>query len=173
MSNAIRLTNKTAIALRKNAVRMRTMYGIIAAVFSVMMAALAVYWGLKWLPAVPLMVVGCVVIDVLIVLHARSVYLSLIGQAICTEAAAREIRSGMSESQRREKAITDLINVKADAQSARQKQKTSVRSATSFFESEKNEKEDMDEEDSVKNNTVQRRRRQSDGLKLIKGEQIK
>uniref|UniRef100_UPI0026301EC8 hypothetical protein n=1 Tax=uncultured Psychrobacter sp. TaxID=259303 RepID=UPI0026301EC8 len=35
-------------------------------------------------------------------------YLSLLGQAICTEAAAREIRAGASESQRRKKVSLQL-----------------------------------------------------------------
>ena len=177
MSNAIRLTNKTAKALRKSAQRMRTLHFACAVVFSVAMAALAVYLGLKWLPAVPLMVAMTVMIDALIVVRGRSAYLSLVGQAICTEAAAREIRAGQSESQRREKAITDLINAKADAQLAGKESKAPAKDVQPFFEPEQEQEPDEDEMQGerayAQEEAMPRRRRRRDGLKLIRGEQAK
>lgn len=114
MSNAIHLTNKTAISLRKNAVRMKTLYFISAAVLSIVMAAAAVLLGIRWLPAAPFILALTVLLDVLIIINGRSVYLTMIGQAICTEAAAREIRAGSSESMRREKALNDLMEIQTD-----------------------------------------------------------
>ena len=114
MKEAIRLTNKTAIALRKSAQRMRSAHYCAAVLLSVLMAAVAVYVGIKWLPAVPIMVTLCVLLDCAIVVRARSCYLSLIGQAICTEAAAREIRFSSREQKRKERAVSDLMEMKAD-----------------------------------------------------------
>ncbi|MBQ2989945.1 MAG: hypothetical protein IJD60_01485 [Clostridia bacterium] len=125
MSNAISLTNKTAISLRKNAVRMKTLHFIYAAVLSVVMAAAAVGAGILWLPAAPIILALMILLDVLIVFKGRSVYLSMIGQAICTEAAAREIRAGSSEMMRREQAMNDLMQIRADV-SAKQKQQTEM-----------------------------------------------
>ena len=133
MKQPIRLTNKTAIALRKSAQKTRTMHYAAATLLSIAMASAAVYFGIKWLPAVPLMVVGCVLIDCAIVTHARSEYLLLIGQAICTEAAARQIRSGNREQKRKEKAVHDLMEAKADIRKPAEKEQ---QGAQPFFEKE-------------------------------------
>jgi len=114
MKQPIRLTNKTAIALRKNAKQSKTAHYTAATIVSILMAAAAVYFGIQWLPAVPIMVVCCVLIDCAIVSHARSQYLMLISQAICTEAAAREIRSESREKKRKERAVSDYMEAKAD-----------------------------------------------------------
>ena len=50
---------------------------------------------------VPLLLALAVATDALLALGARRMYLQLIGQAICTEAAARRIRAEKSEKQRR------------------------------------------------------------------------
>ena len=118
MKNAIRLTNKTAKALRRRADKVRSGYFAAAGLLSAMMAYVAVRLGMKQLAAVPITVVLTVLADYLLIMRANTVHLTLTAQAICTEAAAREIRAGTSESQRRKKAITDLISVKADSQSA-------------------------------------------------------
>ena len=99
-SNAIRLTNRTAIALRRQAKRTRNAYFVMGAVGTLLLLALAVYLGMMWLPAVPLL----------------RMYLQLIGQAICTEAAARRIRAEKSEKQRRRQAVDDLVAMQRDAQ---------------------------------------------------------
>ena len=57
-SNAIRLTNRTAIALRRQAKRTRNAYFVMGAVGTLLLLALAVYLGMMWLPAVPLLLAG-------------------------------------------------------------------------------------------------------------------
>lgn len=116
MSQAIRLTNKTAIALRKTAKQVRAAHIAAAVLLSLALAACAVLLGLYWLPTVPLVVLLAALMDGAIMLRARSRYLSLIAQAICTEAAAQEIRTGRSEKSRRARAISDLMSAKADVQ---------------------------------------------------------
>lgn len=118
MKEAIRLTNKTAIALRRSAQRLRAMHFAAAAILSLALCALGVFLGLLWLPAVPITIAVIALMDCAIMISSRSRYLSLLGQAICTEAAAREIRAGRSESRRREQAISDLMRAKADVQPA-------------------------------------------------------
>ena len=116
MKEAIRLTNKTAIALRRSAQRLRAMHFAAAVILSLALCALGVFLGFLWLPAVPITIAVIALMDCAIVVFSRSRYLSLLGQAICTEAAAREIRAGRSESRRREQAISDLMRAKADVQ---------------------------------------------------------
>ena len=115
-SNAIRLTNRTAIALRRQAKRTRNAYFVMGAVGTLLLLALAVYLGMMWLPAVPLLLALAVVTDALLALSARRMYLQLIGQAICTEAAARQIREKQSEKERRRQAVSDLVAMQQDAQ---------------------------------------------------------
>ncbi len=115
-SNAIRLTNRTAIALRRQAKRTRNAYFVMGAVGTLLLLALAVYLGMMWLPAVPLLLALAVATDALLALSARRMYLQLIGQAICTEAAARRIRAEKSEKQRRRQAVDDLVAMQRDAQ---------------------------------------------------------
>ena len=97
-SNAIRLTNRTAIALRRQAKRTRNAYFVMGAVGTLLLLALAV------------------ATDALLALSARRRSLQLIGQAICTEAAARRIRAEKSEKQRRRQAVDDLVAMQRDAQ---------------------------------------------------------
>ena len=106
-SNAIRLTNRTAIALRRQAKRTRNAYFVMGAVGTLLLLALAVYLGMMWLPAVPLLLALAVATDALLALSARRMYLQLIGQAICTE---------KSEKQRRRQAVDDLVAMQRDAQ---------------------------------------------------------
>lgn len=54
--------------------------------------------------------------DALLALGARRAYLQLIGQAICTEAAAEQIREKQSEKERRRQAVSDLVAMQQDAQ---------------------------------------------------------
>jgi len=185
MKQPIRLTNKTAIALRKSAQKMRTAHYAAAALLSVGMAAAAVYYGIKWLPAVPIMVVLCVLLDCAIAAHARSQYLLLIGQAICTEAAARDIRMGGREQKRKERAINDLLEAKADVKKAAEKKEQPVQP---FFEKSVNREQDQAmlegktvvlparysaEEAIGEADGAPRRRRQQKSLQLIKNNQAK
>lgn len=115
-SKAIRLTNKTAVALRQNAKKSRTVYLLLGAACTLALVALAVYFGMRWLPAVPLLIAAAVALDALLAFRARQVYLQLVGQAICTEAAARQMREEKSEKQRRRQAVDDLVAMQRDAQ---------------------------------------------------------
>ena len=108
-SKAIRLTNKTAVALRENAKKTRNAYFIVGTAGTLALLGAAVYFGMQWLPAVPLLLVAAVAMDALLALGARRAYLQLIGQAICTEAAARQIREKQSEKERRRQAVSDLV----------------------------------------------------------------
>ena len=183
MKQPIRLTNKTAIALRKNAQRMRTAHYAAATLLSIAMAAAAVYFGIEWLPAVPIMVILCVLIDCAIVAHARSQYLLLIGQAICTEAAARDIRMGGREQKRKERAMNDLLEAKADIKKAEAKKE---QPAQHFLDKSKELNQAMlegktvvlpamhsDREERDEPAGALRRRRQEKNLQLIKNNQAK
>lgn len=201
MNEPIRLTNKTAIALRKSAVKVRRMYFAAAIVLSAALCLLAVVLGLKYLAAVPVVVVLTVLLDYAIMVFARSRYLALVGQAICTEAAAREIRAGMSEQMRREQALNDLMSMKADVRRAQEKRakpenkpvekpeekadEMTEPDADPFFEPAKEKEEEtadrpQPEEESRAESGAQRgseeighRRRRHKSLQLIRGEQAK
>lgn len=174
MKEPIRLTNKTAIALRKSAQRVRTAYFVSAVIVSALLCAAGVVLGFLWLPAAAIALVLIALIDAALMTASRSRYLSLLGQAICTEAAAREIHAGKSESIRREQAISDLIRVKADAQLAAKR----APAAEPFFESkDEQEKADDDETQDAQPDIagqppVRRRRRQS-SLTLIRSSEAK
>ena len=60
----------------------------------------------------------CVLLDAAILAAGQARYLSLTGQAICTEAAARQIRGEADASSRRRQALRDLAAVSADAADA-------------------------------------------------------
>ena len=118
---AIRLTNRTAIALQgereDGAAHRGRLFRRVAR--SARLAAASrwlVYLGMTWPPAVPLLLALAVATDALLALSARRMYLQLIGQAICTEAAARRIRAEKSEKQRRRQAVDDLVAMQRDAQ---------------------------------------------------------
>ena len=115
-SNAIRLTNKAAVALREIAKKTRNAYFIVGTAGTLALLGSAVYFGMQWLPAVPLLLAAAVAMDALLALGARRAYLQLIGQAICTEAAARQIREKQSEKERRRQAVSDLVAMQQDAQ---------------------------------------------------------
>ena len=117
-SSAIRLTNKTALALRRSARQERTVTLCAAIVLTVALAVLAVLLGIRWLPAVPIVTALAVLIDAIIYVNARSRFLLLTGQAICAEAAARQIRMERRERVRREQAQRDLSVAKEDAMDA-------------------------------------------------------
>lgn len=183
MNEPIRLTNKTAIALRRNAKKVRTAYRIAACVLSVVLAVAAVYLGVSNLIFVPLIAAAIVLLDCAILLQARSRYLLLIGQAICTEAAAQEISAGSSQKTRRERAINDLMSVKADVQRAESGLDSQLApSVKPFFEAEEPDDEEDDDLLPVRKNkgktldmpqehaAPRRRRRPESSLQLIKNE---
>ena len=112
--DAIRLTNKTARALREQAKQQRNALYVLATVVAVALCAAAVVLGIAHLIAVPICVLTAIALDALIILLARGRYLSLTGQAICTEAAARQMRGESAEEQRVKTAARDLERIKAD-----------------------------------------------------------
>lgn len=112
--DAIRLTNRTARALREQAKQQRTALYVLATVVAVALCAAAVILGIGRLIAVPICVLIAMALDALIILLARGRYLSLTGQAICVEAAARQMRGESAEAQRMQTAARDLMRIKAD-----------------------------------------------------------
>ena len=173
MKEPIRLTNKTAIALRKNAQKVRTAYFAAQIILSTLLGVGAVALGFFWLPASALMIVLIALIDCALAIASRSRYLLLLGQAICTEAAAREISAGKSETMRREQAITDLMRMKADVQSTNEK----APGAQPFFEEKDEEAPEAEElQDEAAYGRAQaepRRRRKQANLQLIKSSEAK
>lgn len=165
MKEAIRLTNKTAAALRKSAQQVRTAYFAAGVVLSLLLIVLGVYWGFGWLPAVPLSVAAAVLLDWALIIRSRSRYMSLLGQAICTEAAAREIRAGRSESLRREQAIRDLMRAKADVMTP-----SAAKPSGGEQPAAREETEETAAGQSGTSKGHSRRRRQT-GLQLIRSEQ--
>jgi len=117
----IRLSNRTAIGLRKTAQHVRSAWLIAMCVFTMLSVVLAVYLGLSWLPAIPLtpMAAGCVIALMMII--SRSQYLMLISQAICTESASRQMEERVTEQKRRERAIEQLAAMRADVREAQKK----------------------------------------------------
>ena len=126
-NNSIRLTNRTALALRKSARQERTLALVTAIFLTALLAALAVLIGIRWLFAVPLLTALAVMIDAAIIVRAGSRYQMLTGQAICAEAAARQMRVDRRENIRREQARRDLDDVKADVMSAALMVKTALK----------------------------------------------
>ena len=124
---AIRLTNKTAIALRESARTVRRTGVVVGAVLTAGLAAASVWCGMRWLPAVPLLIGAAVAIDALIALYVRQTYLLLTGQAICTEAAARGIRGEADAKQRREQALSDLMAMQKDVRKAAERSEAEER----------------------------------------------
>jgi hypothetical protein len=173
MNEPIRLTNKTAMAIRRSAKRVRTAYCVAAAVVSVVLFVTGIVLGFLWLPAVPLMFAAIALIDAGLMVASRSHYLSLLGQAICTEAAAREIGAGRSEQRRRAQAARDLMEVKADLEAEMDKKE----GAQPFFEAKAEEQEEEDDDllPAVKKaeEAAPRRRRRENPLTLIRSEQVK
>ena len=174
MKEPIRLTNKTAMALRRNAQKVRTAYFFAAVIVSILLGAAGVVLGFMWLPAVPLMIAVIALVDAALMTASRSHYLSLLGQAICTEAAAREIGAGRSEQKRREQAQKDLLAMKADLNAAMEKKA----GAQPFFEKKPEEQAEEDEDMlpaavSHHDEPAPRRRRRENPLTLIRSEQTK
>ena len=124
---AIRLTNKTAIALRESARTARRAGVVVGVVLTAGLAAASVWCGMRWLPAVPLLIGAAVAIDALIALYVRQTYLLLTGQAICTEAAARGIRGEADAKQRREQALSDLMAMQKDVRKAAERSEAEER----------------------------------------------
>ena len=77
MKNAIRLTNKTAKALRRRADKVRSGYFAATGLLSAVMAYVAVRLGMKHLAAVPITVALTALADYLLIMRANTVHLTL------------------------------------------------------------------------------------------------
>ena len=86
----------------------------VAVVVTLALCVAAVLLGLRTLYAVPVTVLVIVLLDAAILTAGQSRYSALSGQAICTEAAARQIRGETDERSRRRQAALDLAAIKAD-----------------------------------------------------------
>ncbi len=117
----IRLSNRTAISLRKSAQRVRGAWMIAIYIFALLCVVLAAYLGLSWLPAVPLTLLAAAAGITLMWIISRSQYLMLVGQAICTEAASRQMEERVSDQKRRRRAIEELAVIRADLREAEKK----------------------------------------------------
>ena len=93
--DAIRLTNRTALALRRSAKRIEKISLIGVIVLTLALGVYTVILGIGQLWMVPLMLVLIAALDTIIIAFSRSYYLMLLSQAICTEASAREMRRDM------------------------------------------------------------------------------
>ena len=102
-SGGIRLTNKTAVALRKSALRVRRAYIAFGVCATLSMAAAAVWFGAHWLPAVPVFVALAVLLDVALSIRAERVFLEMTAQAVCAEQAIRALRAGDREENSRQR----------------------------------------------------------------------
>ena len=173
MKEAIRLTNKTAIAIRKSAQKIRRVYFIAAVIISALLGVAGIILGLYQLWAVPAMISLIALIDCALMTASRTKYLSLLGQAICTEAAARELRDDKREQKRREQMVGDLMRMKADMQQEMDK----APGKQPFFEDkEEPEEEDEDllpEQEKPQAAEAPRRRRRQSRLELIRSETAK
>ena len=112
--NSFRLTNKTAKNLRRQAIVQRNALYASAVVVSIALVGLGAWFGLQHIIVLPLMMLLAIGCDLLLVLFARGRYLSLVGQAICTEAASRQIKGQNAEEARLETARRDLERIKRD-----------------------------------------------------------
>lgn len=115
---AIRLTNRTAKGLREQAKRQQFVLRLSAVILSVLLAALSVILGMQRILWVPVMLLLAIGLDALLIMGARSRYIQLTGQAICTEAAARIMRGERAEQQRIMQAQRDMAGIRDDLRRA-------------------------------------------------------
>lgn len=174
---AIRLTNRTALGLRRCARAERTLSICVAVLLSVGMAVAAVLLGIRWLPAVPLMTAATVLLDAAIYVRAHTRYMSLTAQAICTEASARQLRADRKEQERRAQARRDLAAVQADAalaarearREAQQKEKPDEPDAAPQEEAAREDEEIGETKKILPQKPANRRRRQA-SLTVLRSE---
>jgi len=115
---SIRLTNRTAKGLREQAKRQQFALRLTAVILTLALAGLSVYLGMRHILWVPALLLAAIAMDALLLMLARSRYIQLTGQAICTEAAARIMRGERAEQQRIIQAQRDLADIKADLYAA-------------------------------------------------------
>lgn len=114
----IRLTNRTAKGLREQAKRQQFALRLTAVILTLVLSGLSVWLGMRRILWVPVLLLSAIALDALLLMLARSRFIQLTGQAICTEAAARIMRGEKAEQQRIIQAQRDLENIKADLYAA-------------------------------------------------------
>ena len=184
-SSPIHLTNKTAIALRKNAMREKKAALAFAAVFSLIFCALAVIIGMRYLWMVPVIVALTVLADAALLMRARSRYLLLIGQAICTESSARMMREDAQKQRRIQTAQADLARMKADLASPVRQEEAQPdededddlmppqKTRQAYQTPEVSSSQSTRKVAPVQEGDAPRRRRRQTTLKVIRGDQAK
>lgn len=133
--SSIRLTNKTALSLRRCARQERTLALWAALILSVVMAVAAVLLGIRYLAAAPILTAVIVLMDAVIYVRAQTRYQSLTAQAICTEASAHLLREEKREKDRRSQAMRDFEKVRMDAQMAEKRASEAHHSPEESFQS--------------------------------------
>jgi len=112
--NSFRLTNKTAKNLRRQAVTQQNALYVTAVLLSIALTGAGFVLGMEHIVILPVMLLIALGADILLILFARGRYMSLVGQAICTEAAARQLKANSAEQARIETARRDLERIKQD-----------------------------------------------------------
>lgn len=97
----IRLSSRTAVALRRSAGKVRLICQAIGIVMTAGLFALAVFLGFRWLPAVPIVVAFTAFFDVILYVHAERTILSLTSFALSAEQASRSLRAEAKEEARK------------------------------------------------------------------------
>lgn len=110
----IRLGSRTAVALKKSAGKVRVACLAVGVVASAGLFALAVFLGLRWLPAVPLVVAAAAFFDVILYVHGERVALSLTSLALSAEQASRALREEAREDVRRKTREEDEAEIRKD-----------------------------------------------------------
>lgn len=142
--DAIKLTNKTALALRRSAKRIEKISLITALVITLVLCVLTVMLGVDNLWVVPVMIPVIIALDVVIISFSRSYYLMLLSQAICTEASARDMREREQDKRRRERAISDLEDMREDMREGGNMRRLAQAGLLSLRDEDEDEEEDDD-----------------------------
>ncbi len=116
-ASSIRLSSRTAVSLRRCAGKIRLVCLAVGIVMTAGLFALAVFLGLRWLPAVPIIVAFTAFFDVILYVHAERVTLSLTSLALSAEQASRALRADMREEERKKTHEKDEAEIRQDVES--------------------------------------------------------
>ncbi len=110
----IRLTSRTAVSLRRSAGKVRVACLSAGIIATAGLFALAVFAGLRWLPAVPLIVAFTAFFDVILYVHAERVMLSLDSLSLSAEQASRALKKEAGENARKKMREEDEEEIRRD-----------------------------------------------------------
>ncbi|MCR4707378.1 MAG: hypothetical protein K5746_05455 [Clostridiales bacterium] len=110
----IRLTSRTAVSLRRSAGKVRVACLSAGIITTAGLFALAVFAGLRWLPAVPLIVAFTAFFDVILYVHAERVMLSLDSLSLSAEQASRALKKEAGENARKKMREEDEEEIRRD-----------------------------------------------------------